>query len=196
MRYGATWTFRLAACAAGVLAIAAPAVWLAGRVTTTPATPVPQSGRVLLSSNPSGSSVFIDGVESGKTPLTATLPAGPHTIEYRYRKNVRKIELTVVTGQDLSSMVDWTRKPSASKRVKPAEKPAEASNSRPEASSLKPEASSDASEAGSLKSEGGGLKSEASSVTAEASSQKPEALGLPEASSPKPEAESREPVHQ
>jgi PEGA domain len=141
-RRGTTWTVRLAACAAGVLAIAAPAVWFAGRATTAPVSPAPLSGRVLFSSNPPGSSVFIDGVDSGKTPMKATLPAGSHTIEYRYRRNVRKIELSVLAGQDVSSTVDWTKKPLAPKRTRPAPRSPEpeASGVAPEASIQKPEA--------------------------------------------------------
>jgi len=110
-------------------------------------------GRALLSSNPSGSSVFIDGVESGKTPLTATLSAGPHTIEYRYRKNTRKIELTVVAGEDVSSVVDWTKKPAAPRRARPANNPAGMSSPTPKAGIVKPEASSVEPETSSQKPE-------------------------------------------
>ena len=42
--------------------------------------PIPTTGSLSVSSSPSGAIVYIDGVYKGVSPLTVTLPAGPHSI--------------------------------------------------------------------------------------------------------------------
>jgi hypothetical protein len=45
--------------------------------------PVEGEGELVVSSRPVGARVLVDGSDRGATPLTVTLPAGPHVIEVR-----------------------------------------------------------------------------------------------------------------
>jgi PEGA domain len=45
--------------------------------------PVAGEGELVVSSRPVGARVVVDGSDRGATPLTVTLPAGPHVIEVR-----------------------------------------------------------------------------------------------------------------
>jgi type IV secretory pathway protease TraF len=45
--------------------------------------PVEGEGELVVSSRPVGARVIVDGSDRGATPLTVTLPAGPHVIEVR-----------------------------------------------------------------------------------------------------------------
>jgi type IV secretory pathway protease TraF len=45
--------------------------------------PVEGEGELVVSSRPVGARVVVDGSDRGATPLTVTLPAGPHVIEVR-----------------------------------------------------------------------------------------------------------------
>jgi hypothetical protein len=100
---------RTALAAAVILAaVAAPKLW---RSYAPAAVAVPQNGTLSLDSNPPGSSVLIDGVEAGTTPLQKQLGIGVHTVEFRYKKASRTIDVTVVGGENALGAVDWTRKP-------------------------------------------------------------------------------------
>lgn len=90
-----------------VAALAAPAVWRSYAPKTVAA---PLVGTVSLESNPAGSTVLIDGVEIGRTPLTRELSAGAHAVEFRYKKATRKIDVNVVGGETATGSVDWTRR--------------------------------------------------------------------------------------
>lgn len=106
-RTSAGWTARAAAVCVALAAVAAPAVWRAYRPTPVVA---PAVGTIALDSTPGGSTVFIDGVEVGKTPLLKELSTGPHAVEFRQKKRSRKVEVIIVGGQETASSVDWTRK--------------------------------------------------------------------------------------
>lgn len=82
----------------------------------------PKTGIAVLDSLPAGSEVRVDGKVIGATPLTATLPAGAHTIEFRFRKKTKTMQLTVAAGGRSAELVDWTRKPTGQLQVtsKPA----------------------------------------------------------------------------
>lgn len=103
------WIPRAAVAAAIILAaVAAPKLWKS----YAPAVVVaPKSGTIALESNPPGSSVFIDGVDSGVTPLTKEIGAGSHSVEFRYKKGSRTIDVVVAGGQTATGAVDWMRKP-------------------------------------------------------------------------------------
>jgi hypothetical protein len=79
--------------------------------------PLARAGTVELQSNPTGSQVVLDGHEIGQTPTTATLPAGPHKVEFRLRKATRSVQFAVAAGGHVVRRVDWTRKATGGLRL-------------------------------------------------------------------------------
>jgi hypothetical protein len=75
------------------------------------------AGEVVLESGPSGSQVFVDGALLGTTPITAKLPAGRHTVEFRSGDMSRTKDLVVTARERLVERVDWTMKPTGSLQV-------------------------------------------------------------------------------
>lgn len=103
------WIPRAAIAAAIILAVvAAPKLW---KSYAPAAVVAPKTGTISLESNPPGSSVFIDGIEAGVTPLTKEIGAGNHSVEFRYKKGSRTVDVVVAGGQTATGAVDWTRKP-------------------------------------------------------------------------------------
>ena len=82
-----------------------------GRAYWPKTTAMPKTGLVVLESVPPGSQLVVDGRNLGTTPTTATLSAGSHTVEFRYRKATRTLTLAVAAGGKSVERVDWTRKP-------------------------------------------------------------------------------------
>lgn len=74
-------------------------------------TVTPQTGTLTLESTPPGSTVLVDGAERGTTPLTLDVAPGTHSVQFRYRKNVRAVDVAVAAGEAATQSVDWTRKP-------------------------------------------------------------------------------------
>jgi hypothetical protein len=72
----------------------------------------PKTGIAVLESVPDGLPITVDGKDAGKTPLETTLPAGSHTIEFRYKKQVRTLSVIVDPGGRVVQRVDWLKKPS------------------------------------------------------------------------------------
>jgi archaellum component FlaG (FlaF/FlaG flagellin family) len=68
------------------------------------------TGVAVLDSIPSGSQVFVDGESMGTTPVTATLAAGSHMVEFRFRKAARVERIDVTRGGHTMQQVDWTLK--------------------------------------------------------------------------------------
>jgi PEGA domain len=56
------------------------------------------AGNASINSRPAGAKVTIDGVARGVTPLTLSLPAGPHSLELGSGADVRTIPLTIASG--------------------------------------------------------------------------------------------------
>lgn len=103
------WIPHVAIAAAIILAVvAAPKLW---KSYAPAAIVAPKTGTIALESNPPGSAVFIDGVEAGVTPLTKEIGAGSHSVEFRYKKGSRTVDVVVAGGQTATGAVDWTRKP-------------------------------------------------------------------------------------
>lgn len=70
--------------AAAVVAVVLLQAVVIGWYWTRPAPgPVEGEGELVVSSRPVGARVIVDGSDRGATPLTVTLPAGPHVIEVR-----------------------------------------------------------------------------------------------------------------
>jgi hypothetical protein len=103
------WLPRVAAVVA--VAAMAVAVLATGRSYWRQWTAVSKTGVAVLESVPDGSQVTVDGNDAGKTPIAATLPVGSHTIEFRYRKQVRTVRVSVDPDGRVVQRVDWSKKP-------------------------------------------------------------------------------------
>jgi serine/threonine protein kinase len=82
------------------LAIGAP------RLMTKPAPPAPTTGTLVVTTDPPGARVIVDGKARGAAPLTLNLDAGSHKLELRGAGASRTIPLTIVAGQQVSQYVD------------------------------------------------------------------------------------------
>jgi PEGA domain-containing protein len=98
-------SLRVGAAAAGI-AVVAGAVWLA-RPYWRPLTTKVTIGTAIIESVPPGADVLVDGVAAGSAPFRAELQAGHHVIEFRRRKDVRKVDIDVRAGRATSARVDW-----------------------------------------------------------------------------------------
>ena len=67
--------------------------------------PLPETGSVTVTSEPSGSVVMIDGSARGATPLTVSLAAGSHSISVGTGEQLRTQDLSVRRGGDASMHV-------------------------------------------------------------------------------------------
>ncbi|WP_317065549.1 PEGA domain-containing protein [Methanoculleus caldifontis] len=80
-----------------------PGITFSGKNTPTP-TPTPGYGSVMISSDPWGADVYLDGEHKGVAPLTLTnVPAGKHTLRVKmlgYRESNSNI--TVITDKALT----------------------------------------------------------------------------------------------
>jgi hypothetical protein len=79
--------------------------------------PAPKTGSAVLESVPNGSQVLVDGKDVGTTPMTAALPVGPHTVEFRFKKSTRIVHVAIASGGRVVERVDWALKPTGRLRV-------------------------------------------------------------------------------
>ncbi len=70
----------------------------------------PKIGTAVLESLPSGAQLLVDGQPMGMTPLTTTLPAGTHRVDFKYRGKTRTMDVVVPQGGRAAELVDWTPK--------------------------------------------------------------------------------------
>jgi len=64
-------------------------------------------GELAVQSRPQGARVVVDGKESGVTPTTIRLPAGPHVLEVQVGKSEpRVIPLTITAGVQTSQYIE------------------------------------------------------------------------------------------
>jgi hypothetical protein len=70
----------------------------------------PRTGTLVLESSPDGTLAMVDGKEVGTTPLTTTLAAGDHVVEFRQGNSTRSFNVTVTKGGSTTSRVDWKAK--------------------------------------------------------------------------------------
>jgi PEGA domain-containing protein len=70
-----------------------------------------------LRSVPDGSDVLVDGTKVGVTPVTASLTAGTHEVEFRYRGASRIVSLDIAAGEHTLLRMDWKKSPTAHLRV-------------------------------------------------------------------------------
>lgn len=71
----------------------------------------PQMGTLVVSSNPSGVQVFVDGVSRGATPARITTAPGAHILELRGRGAPRVIPLNVGAGSEVSQYLEFADAP-------------------------------------------------------------------------------------
>lgn len=106
------WLPRVALIALAIGAVAAGrAYWPSVRAMLT-------TGTLVLESVPPGSEVFVDGTSLGTAPLTADLPAGPHTVEFRNGDDTETVEVEVVARDRVIERLDWTAEPSGSLTIR------------------------------------------------------------------------------
>jgi hypothetical protein len=66
----------------------------------------PQAGQLVVMSQPAGGTVVVDGHLRGLTPLTLSLPAGPHSLQLSRADVTRTIAVTVKPGSEATHYVD------------------------------------------------------------------------------------------
>jgi PEGA domain-containing protein len=101
---------RIIAAAVVVVALMSGGVFAARRYFSAPATTVPTTGTIVVNTDPAGAAVVIDGEAHGATPVTATLKAGPHTIELSSKDGVRRtMTVNVTANQQLSQFIEMPK---------------------------------------------------------------------------------------
>jgi PEGA domain-containing protein len=100
---------RMIAAAVVVVALTSGGVLAARRYFSSPAETVPTTGTVAVNTDPAGAAVVIDGQAHGTTPATATLKAGPHTIELSKDGVRRTMTVNVTANQQLSQFIEMPK---------------------------------------------------------------------------------------
>jgi hypothetical protein len=93
------------AAAAVLIAVAAAGVPAARRYLA-PVAVVPTDGTLIVTTNPPGAQLFIDGVERGVTPLTLPVKPGTHSLELRGNGAPRLMPITVAAGTQVSQYIE------------------------------------------------------------------------------------------
>ena len=68
--------------------------------------PAINDGTLVMSTNPPGAKLFVDGVERGVTPLTVALKAGPHALELRGDGPSRAMPITMTAGAQVTQYIE------------------------------------------------------------------------------------------
>lgn len=71
-----------------------------------PSPAVMTTGSLMVTTNPPGAQVSIDGEERGLTPLNLTLDAGAHVLEVRGAGEPRTIPITITAGSQVSQYIE------------------------------------------------------------------------------------------
>jgi hypothetical protein len=69
-------------------------------------------GTLVITTNPSGAQVLVDGRPRGSTPLTLQLPEGAHKLELRSAGGVRALPVQIVAGTQLAQFIELPQAPS------------------------------------------------------------------------------------
>jgi len=96
--------WQLAAAAVGLIALAGAGI-PAVRHFVSPA-PATTDGTLIMTSNPSGAKLFVDGVEKGVTPVTVALKPGTHSLELRGDGPPRLMPITMTAGGQISQYIE------------------------------------------------------------------------------------------
>jgi serine/threonine protein kinase len=93
--------------AAVALAVIGGGAWAArGFFAAAPKVETAETGTLVVTSNPDGVAAFVDGEPKGMTPLTLTLPAGPHVVELRGPGEPRSIPVTITAGTQSTQYIE------------------------------------------------------------------------------------------
>jgi hypothetical protein len=102
----------LVAAAAAVIAVVAAGVPAARRWASPSA--ASNDGTLVMTTNPAGAQLFVDGVERGVTPLTVSLKPGAHALELRGDGPVRTMPITMAAGAQVSQYIELPKTAAAS----------------------------------------------------------------------------------
>jgi hypothetical protein len=64
------------------------------------------TGTLVITTNPSGASAYVDSQPRGLTPLRLTLPAGDHLVEIRGNGEPRTFPVTIAAGSEVSQYIE------------------------------------------------------------------------------------------
>ena len=114
--------WQLVAAAVALIALAGAGVTAARRYVS-PAAPA-NEGTLLMTTNPPGAKLFVDGVERGVTPLTVTLKAGAHALELRGDGPARLMPITMTGGAQVSQYIELPKTASTGGQLQVRSEPA------------------------------------------------------------------------
>jgi hypothetical protein len=83
-----------------------PTRWIQAARIPSPGAP-PGIGTADLQSEPGGAQVFVGGRAVGVTPLRMELPAGEHSVEFRYGGSAQTVTLSVAADTTVAHRVEW-----------------------------------------------------------------------------------------
>ncbi len=109
---GARQRWPLVAAAAAVIAVVAAGVPAARRWASPSA--ASNDGTLVMTTNPAGAKLFVDGVERGVTPLTVSLKPGAHALELRGDGPARTMPITMAAGAQVSQYIELPKTAAAS----------------------------------------------------------------------------------
>ena len=102
------WVWAFVALVAGT-AIVGSAVIFAPKWRVSAA--IPQTGQLVVLSQPAGGDVIVDGQRRGVTPLTLSLSPGPHALQLTRADVSRSIPVTIKAGAETTHYVDLDARP-------------------------------------------------------------------------------------
>jgi hypothetical protein len=102
----------LVAAAVAVIAVVAAGVPVARRFASPNA--ATNDGTLVMTTNPAGAKLFVDGVERGVTPLTVSLKPGAHALELRGDGPARTMPMTMNAGAQVSQYIELPKTAAAS----------------------------------------------------------------------------------
>jgi hypothetical protein len=71
----------------------------------------PQTGQLVVMSQPAGGEVMVDGQRRGVTPLTLALPPGPHAVQLTRGEVTRSVDVAIKPGAESSHYFDLEAAP-------------------------------------------------------------------------------------
>ena len=98
--------WQLVAAAVVLIAVVGAGVMAVRRYAGPAAT---SDGTLLMTTNPPGAKLFVDGVERGATPMTVTLKAGAHSLELRADGEPRLMPITMTAGAQMSQYIEMPK---------------------------------------------------------------------------------------
>src|SRR4051794_1552664 len=72
---------------------------------------IPQTGQLVVVSQPAGGDVIVDGQRRGVTPLTLSLAPGAHALQLNRADVSRSISVTIKAGAETTHYVDLEARP-------------------------------------------------------------------------------------